>query len=116
MVEKHGDCLQLLTQNRFLFLRWINPSDCVDMDCDGRRQVLITDIDGSFTGNAGNTIIPKAEYQWGGDPRYGLGMNLKVPTITQLQREDYNTDSTYESNILAIFPLMFSCYSLGSTS
>ena len=43
------------------------------MDCDGRRQALITDIDGSFTGNAGNTIIPKAEYEWGGDPRFGLG-------------------------------------------
>ena len=55
-------------------LRWVNPSDCVDMDCDGRRQLLITDIDGSFTGKAGNTIIGKAEYEWGGNPSFGLGM------------------------------------------
>ena len=55
-------------------LRWVNPSDCVDMDCDGRRQLLITDVDGSFAdGKAGDTIIPKAEYEWGGNPSFGLG-------------------------------------------
>lgn len=54
----------------------MNPSDCVDMDCDGRRQLLITDIDGSFTGKAGNTIIGKAEYEWGGNPSFGLGMSI----------------------------------------
>jgi hypothetical protein len=44
------------------------------MDCDGRRQLLITDVDGSFSdGNAGDTIISKAEYQWGGDSSFGLG-------------------------------------------
>ena len=43
------------------------------MDCDGLRQLLMTDVDGSFSGKAGNTIIPKAEYQWGGDPGFGLG-------------------------------------------
>lgn len=44
------------------------------MDCDGRRQLLITDEDGSFSGgNAGDTIISKAEYEWGGNPSFGLG-------------------------------------------
>lgn len=63
-----------LNKRTVCFLRWVNPSDCVDMDCDGRRQVLITDIDGSFTGKAGNTIISKAEFEWDGNPSFGLGM------------------------------------------
>ena len=46
------------------------------MDCDARRQLLITDLDGSFSGKAGNTIISKAEYQWGGDPGFGLGRRV----------------------------------------
>ena len=59
----------------FYFFRWVNPSDCVDMDCDGRRQLLVTDIDGTFSGGkAGDTIISKAEYEWDGNPSFGLGM------------------------------------------
>lgn len=44
------------------------------MPCDGRRQILITDLDGTLTGSGvRTTLIPKAEYQWDGDARYGLG-------------------------------------------
>lgn len=54
--------------------KWINPSDCVDMDCDGRRQIIIKDLDGLLTGSGvRTTLIPKAEYEWGGNKRYGLG-------------------------------------------
>ena len=53
--------------------KWINPSDCVDMDCDARRQLLIRDLDGSFTGSVGSAILSMAEYQWDGDKRFGLG-------------------------------------------
>lgn len=28
----------------------VNPSDCVDMDCDGHKKVIITDMDGTFLG------------------------------------------------------------------
>ena len=34
----------------FLFepqLAWINPSDCVDMDCDGPKKAML--VDGSFS-------------------------------------------------------------------
>lgn len=65
------------SNKRCFLLRWVDPSDCVDMDCDGRRQLLITDKDGSFTGKAGNTIIAKAEFQWGGDTRFGLGRSMR---------------------------------------
>ena len=34
----------------------INPSDCVDMDCDGLKKNLLTDMDGSFLGSPGNII------------------------------------------------------------
>ena len=34
-------------------LKWINPSDCVDMDCDGPKKAMLLDTDGSF--NGGNT-------------------------------------------------------------
>lgn len=52
---------------------WINPSDCIDMDCDGAKHVLIKDLDGSLTGVSGGSVISKAEYEWNGDPRRGLG-------------------------------------------
>eukprot|EP00794_Sanderia_malayensis_P006712 gene6712-7474_t len=58
--------------------KWINPSDCVDMDCDARRKLVIKDIDGSMFGAAGSSIISKSEYQWGGDRRFGLG-NYRIP-------------------------------------
>ena len=35
----------------------INPSDCVDMECDAHKNVLIKDTDGSLLGSPGS-IIP----------------------------------------------------------
>lgn len=35
----------------------INPSDCVDMECDGKKNILIKDMDGSVLGSPGS-IIP----------------------------------------------------------
>lgn len=57
---------------------WINPSDCVDMDCDARRKVILTDVDGSFFGTAGMTAISQSEFGWSGDGHgtdrsWGLG-------------------------------------------
>ena len=54
-------------------IRLINPSDCVDMDCDGEKHVIFKDLDGSLTGSVGGSIIAKAELEWNGDPRRGLG-------------------------------------------
>ena len=57
----------------------INPADCVDMDCDGFKKILIRDVDGSFTGSTGlNTLISQSEFEWGGDPRRGLG-DYRIP-------------------------------------
>ena len=53
--------------------RWINPSDCVDMDCDARRKVLFTDIDGQIFGKPGTTVISRSEFGWDGDRKWGLG-------------------------------------------
>ena len=47
--------------------KWINPSDCVDMDCDARRKVLINNDDGTFFGNLRQSVISKSEFGWSGD-------------------------------------------------
>ena len=78
LVGLHFDSVDQVS--RLLFqqpnTQWINPSDCVDMDCDARRQQLIRDLDGSLTGSVGGTVIPMAEYEWDGDKKYGLGTIL----------------------------------------
>ena len=38
--------------------RWINPTDCIDMDCDGPKHALIEDLDGTL----GFCIVARAEY------------------------------------------------------
>ncbi|XP_069129825.1 fibrocystin-L-like [Argopecten irradians] len=55
----------------------VNPSDCVDMDCDGLKKALISDEDGSFLGTKGN-VISESEWEWNGDSRRGLG-DYRIP-------------------------------------
>uniref|UniRef100_A0A4W4EJY7 Polycystic kidney and hepatic disease 1 (autosomal recessive)-like 1 n=1 Tax=Electrophorus electricus TaxID=8005 RepID=A0A4W4EJY7_ELEEL len=57
----------------------VNPSDCVDMDCDAKKKALLKDLDGSFLGAVG-AVIPKSEYEWNGDPRHGLG-DYRIPKV-----------------------------------
>ncbi len=54
----------------------INPSDCVDMHCDGMKKNLITDVDGSFLGSPG-AVISQSEFGWGSQKR-GLG-DFRIP-------------------------------------
>ncbi|XP_050924319.1 LOW QUALITY PROTEIN: PKHD1 like 1, tandem duplicate 1 [Lates calcarifer] len=56
-----------------------NPSDCVDMDCDAKKKSMLKDLDGSFLGAVG-TVVPQSEYEWGGDPRRGLG-DYRIPKV-----------------------------------
>ncbi|XP_013209363.1 fibrocystin-L [Microtus ochrogaster] len=55
----------------------VNPSDCVDMVCDAKRKSFLRDMDGSFLGNLGS-VIPQAEYEWGGNSRLGIG-DYRIP-------------------------------------
>ncbi|XP_026156055.1 fibrocystin-L-like [Mastacembelus armatus] len=57
----------------------VNPSNCVDMDCDAKKKSLLTDLDGSFLGTVG-AVVPQSEYEWGGDPRRGLG-DYRIPKV-----------------------------------
>ncbi|MED6281140.1 Fibrocystin-L, partial [Characodon lateralis] len=57
----------------------VNPADCVDMDCDAKKKTLLNDLDGSFLGAVG-TVVPQSEYEWGGDPRRGLG-DYRIPKV-----------------------------------
>ncbi len=54
----------------------VNPSDCGDMDCDGRKKALLTDEDGSFLGYPG-TVFSEAEYDWGSQQK-GVG-DFRIP-------------------------------------
>ncbi|XP_024153621.1 PKHD1 like 1, tandem duplicate 1 isoform X2 [Oryzias melastigma] len=56
-----------------------NPADCVDMDCDAKKKTLLKDLDGSFLGAVGS-VVPQSEYEWGGDPRRGLG-DYRIPKV-----------------------------------
>uniref|UniRef100_W5M5C1 PKHD1 like 1 n=1 Tax=Lepisosteus oculatus TaxID=7918 RepID=W5M5C1_LEPOC len=57
----------------------VNPSDCVDMDCDAKKKALLKDLDGSFLGQVG-AVVPQSEYEWNGDKRRGLG-DYRIPKI-----------------------------------
>ncbi|XP_024857831.1 fibrocystin-L isoform X2 [Kryptolebias marmoratus] len=62
----------------------VNPADCVDMDCDAKKKTLLRDLDGSFLGAVG-AVVPQSEYEWGGDPRRGLGdYRIPKPMLTAL--------------------------------
>lgn len=57
----------------------VNPSDCVDMDCDAKKKTFLKDQDGSFLGAVG-AVVPESEYEWNGDPRHGLG-DYRIPKV-----------------------------------
>ncbi|KAM9839131.1 PKHD1 like 1, tandem duplicate 1 [Aulostomus maculatus] len=57
----------------------VNPADCVDMDCDAKKKSMLKDLDGSLLGAVG-TVVPQSEYEWGGDPRRGLG-DYRIPKV-----------------------------------
>lgn len=59
----------------------VNPADCVDLDCDGHKEVLLKDLGGTFTEAADGldrTLISQAEFEWDGDSRRGLG-DYRIP-------------------------------------
>lgn len=56
----------------------INPTDCVDMDCDGLKKNLLNDLDGSFLGLV-SSVISQSEWEWGNQQR-GLG-DFRIPAV-----------------------------------
>lgn len=89
-VEARGISLQNVDNDKLIYIppsniAWISPSDCIDMDCDGAKHVLIKDFDGTLTGTSGGSVISEADYEWNGDPRRGLGNSSlcnKVLSVT----------------------------------
>ncbi|KAI3389358.1 hypothetical protein SNEBB_007570 [Seison nebaliae] len=59
-------------------LGMINPTDCVDMECDGLKKVLIVDTDGTSFGSVGATAFSMAELAYNGDKRRGIG-DYRIP-------------------------------------
>ncbi len=65
----------------------VNPADCVDLDCDGLKHLLIRDMDGSFTETGTMmSLTSMAEFEWEGDPQRGIG-DYRIPR-TMLSQPD----------------------------
>ncbi|XP_069115426.1 fibrocystin-L-like [Argopecten irradians] len=56
----------------------INPSDCVDMECDAHKNSLIIDKDGTLTRRNQPSEIFPIDTHWNGDRRYGKG-DYRIP-------------------------------------
>ncbi|CAF3637436.1 unnamed protein product [Rotaria sp. Silwood1] len=56
----------------------VNPSDCVDMDCDGLKKSLLIDTDGTLFGQP-STVFSEAEYLWG-NQAHGVG-DFRIPSV-----------------------------------
>lgn len=79
-------------------LNSVNPSDCVDMDCDGRKAVLIRDLDGSFTESGlFHTIVSRAEFGWDGnnteERRRGVG-DFRIPRTMLTEPDGSRVDAS----------------------
>jgi hypothetical protein len=75
----NGEALKYF--NHQPILNSINPSDCVDLDCDGLKHVLVRDEDGTFLEAGGpRSLISMAELSWGDNGPRGLG-NFRIPTV-----------------------------------
>ncbi|XP_076438726.1 fibrocystin-L-like isoform X2 [Babylonia areolata] len=70
----------------------INPSDCVDMDCDGMKKALVEDTDGSLLGSPGY-VLPNAGFEWDGDPRRGIG-DYRIPTVMLTDTDGSRIDAS----------------------
>ncbi|KAM7384668.1 hypothetical protein PAMA_011835 [Pampus argenteus] len=57
----------------------VDPSNCVDMECDAKKKSMLKDLDGSFLGKVG-AVVPHSEFAWGGDPSRGLG-DYRIPSV-----------------------------------
>ncbi|KAK3879633.1 hypothetical protein Pcinc_015818 [Petrolisthes cinctipes] len=78
-------------EDNYVFIHYanlarVNPSDCVDMDCDGHKKVVVTDDDGTLLGSAQATLTSEAENEWDGDRSHGVG-DYRIP-IPLRQRSD----------------------------
>ena len=69
---------------------------CGNMDCDGMKKNLLTDVDGKFLGSPGS-VISQSEFEWGSQAR-GLG-DFRIPPI-----------ALYNSNGAKLIPLSIYTY------
>ena len=77
---KIADKMKTLQKHLFVCRqrRFVTANKCVDMSCDGKKKLLIRDLDGSFFGTQPSSYIPESEYEYNGDPRHGFG-DYRIP-------------------------------------
>ena len=64
------------------YCRKVNPGDCVDLDCDAMKKLLVQDEDGSLLGSPGAYLPASSEFEWDGDKRRGIG-DYRIPVPMQ---------------------------------
>jgi len=82
----------------------VNPSDCVDMDCDALKKGLLIDTDGTFLGSSPSTVFSQAEYNWG-NQAHGIG-DYRIPRVvlSNLTGSMLNINLTYPFRGIARAP------------
>ncbi|CAF2873113.1 unnamed protein product [Rotaria sp. Silwood2] len=72
----------------------VNPSDCVDMDCDGLKKALLTDTDGTLFGQP-SSVFSQVEYLWG-DQAHGVD-DYRIPSVAlaSMNGTMININNTY---------------------
>ena len=84
---------------------WISIDDCVTMDCDGPKFLILHDVDGSLTGGgADSSIIAKAEYrnEFRADGVTPTGYNIPVKALYDLNpygRRQLGADQSTDSEL-----------------
>ena len=67
----------------------VNPADCVDLHCDGKKSGVVFDKEGTILGAPGH-LTAEREYEWDGvnrggvtykSTRDGLG-DYRIPTVS----------------------------------
>ncbi|CAH1788932.1 unnamed protein product [Owenia fusiformis] len=76
----------------------IDPTNCVDMECDAKKKCLIRDVDGTFLGSTSGTVIPRSEFAWDKEPERGIG-NYRIPKValTDLQGSRLAVEDVFPS-------------------
>ena len=73
-----------------IYSRMVNLADCRDMECDGMKNVLFEDTDGSFLEFVGS-VTAEAERNWNRENAYGVG-DYRIPKDMQMTLDGYRLD------------------------
>ncbi len=83
---------------------WRNPTDCVDLDCDGPSHALIVDEDGTFTGTnvKHSSVLPAGANI---NPYAGNSNSAKGSGVVRGKKPNWEFVGGHEKGIESIIPM-----------